>query len=71
MALLLQCLRDVRTRSGDLDLLPASARGDSVGADRRLRIDDDAGVVSSRFDVDEASGGRDGAAAKPAVPDIA
>jgi hypothetical protein len=42
MTLLLQCLRDVRTLSGDLDLLPPSARGDSLDV-RRLRSGDDLG----------------------------
>lgn len=53
MAFLLRCLRDVRTRSGDLDLLPASAQGGSLRVDRLLRNDDGSGVISSRFDFDE------------------
>ena len=31
MALLLQCLRDVRTMSGDLDLLPPTDPSDAAG----------------------------------------
>lgn len=33
MALLLRCLRDVRTLSGDLDLLPQPEGGDALGRD--------------------------------------
>jgi hypothetical protein len=34
MTLLLQCLRDFRTKSGDLDLLPTQASGDRLGVAR-------------------------------------
>lgn len=54
MTLLLQCLRAVRARSSDLDLLPPSAGGNSLGADRLLRNDDESGVASPRFHFDEA-----------------
>ena len=37
MALLLQALRDVRTLSGDFDLLPPLTGGDSLGADHLAR----------------------------------
>ena len=54
MTLLLQCLRDVRTLSGDLDLLPPSTRGDSLGV-RRLRSGDDLGDGSLLVAVNPSS----------------
>lgn len=42
MALLLQCLRDLRIMSGDVDLLPPPAGGESSGPDRLRRHHDDA-----------------------------
>jgi hypothetical protein len=47
MGLLIQCLRDVRARSGDLDLLPPFASGGShaadllLGRDQKARVDAD------------------------------
>lgn len=38
MALLLQCLREIRIRSGDLDLLPPTAEGDIQAVDWKVLI---------------------------------
>ena len=54
MALLLQCLRDVRTLSGDLDLLPPLERGDSLVVGRLRRNGGELGDASSRSEFGEA-----------------
>lgn len=54
MALLLQCLRDLRTRSGDLDLLPPQVRGDSLAVSRVPRNGGELGDAASRSEIDEA-----------------
>jgi hypothetical protein len=58
MALLLQCLREVRTLSGDLDLIPPSARGDPLDVRHPPRNHGDLCDASSRFEFDEALGYR-------------
>jgi hypothetical protein len=50
MALLLQCLRDVRTKSGDFDLIPQQGRGSSLVP----RNCDEPNDALSRAEVDEA-----------------
>src|SRR5882672_2071551 len=66
MALLLQCLRDARTMSGDLDLLPPPGEGRPFDVRSLLRNCDDLGDATSRsaFDGSRAAGGDAGRAAR-------
>ena len=52
MGLLIQCLRDVRARSGDLDLLPPTAGGASCVADLRARDSDGTGKACPPSEVE-------------------
>jgi len=52
MGLLIQCLRDVRARSGDLDLLPPTAGVASRAADLRGRDGDVPGSAGAPSEVD-------------------
>lgn len=55
MTLLLQCLRDLRTRSGDPDLLPQAVGGSPPGVGHLPRNGDEQDDASSRSRFDEAS----------------
>ncbi len=54
MAFLLQCLRDIRTWTGDLDLPPPAAGDGFLGAHLLPRSCDEMGDASSHSECDEA-----------------